>query len=150
MMKKLLFPSLLVLSTVSGTVQAANHAVVEVYKTENCGCCNLWADGVKEAGFDVNVNIVSETELMQKYQQAAVPDNLLSCHYATYQGKDLVGHIPIDSLKNIDLMDKKQTGIAVAGMPTGSLGMYAGDYKEPYQVIAFDKAGNQSLFKSYN
>ena len=47
-------------------------------------------------------------------------------------------------------MDKKQTGIAVAGMPTGSLGMYAGDYKEPYQVIAFDKAGNQSLFKSYN
>ncbi len=40
-MKKLLFPSLLVLSTVSGTVQAANHAVVEVYKTENCGCCNL-------------------------------------------------------------------------------------------------------------
>lgn len=149
-MKKLLLPSIIAISAFTSTAYASNHNVVEVYKTESCGCCTLWADGVKEAGFNVKVNIVSETQLMEKYQQAGVPNNLLSCHLATYQGKDLIGHIPVDSLKNIDLVDKSKSGIAVAGMPAGSLGMYAGDYKEPYQVIAFDKSGNQSLFKSYN
>lgn len=148
-MKKILLPSIIAISAFTSTAYASNN-IVEVYKTENCGCCTLWADGVKEAGFNIKVNIVSETQLMEKYQQVGVPNNLLSCHFATYQGKDLVGHIPIDSLKNIDLVDKSKSGIAVAGMPAGSLGMYAGDYKEPYQVIAFDKSGNQSRFKSYN
>lgn len=149
-MNKLLLPSIIAISAFTSTAYASNHNVVEVYKTESCGCCTLWADGMKDAGFNVKVNIVSETQLMEKYQQAGVPNNLLSCHFATYQGKDLVGHIPVDSLKNIDLIDKSKSGIAVAGMPAGSLGMYAGDYKEPYQVIAFDKSGNQSIFKSYN
>ncbi|WP_193017169.1 DUF411 domain-containing protein [Proteus sp. FME41] len=149
-MKKLLLPSIMAISAFASTAYASHHNIVEVYKTDSCGCCTLWADGVKEAGFNVKVNIVSETQLMEKYQQAGVPNNLLSCHLATYQGKDLVGHIPVDSLKNINLVDKSKSGIAVAGMPAGSLGMYAGDYKEPYQVIAFDKSGNQSLFKSYN
>lgn len=149
-MKRLLLPTILAISTFTGVAHAAVQNTVEVYKTETCGCCTLWADGVKDAGFNVKVNIVSEAKLMQKYQQAGVPSNLLSCHFATYQGKDLVGHIPVDSLKNINLVDKNKTGIAVAGMPAGSLGMYAGDYKEPYQVIAFDKAGGQAIFKSYN
>lgn len=149
-MKKLLLPSILIISAFTSMAHATNNQTIEVYKTETCGCCTLWADGVKEAGFNVNVNIVSETQLMQKYQQAGVPNNLLSCHFATYQGKDLVGHIPVDSLKNINLVDKTKTGIAVAGMPAGSLGMYAGNYKESYQVIAFDKSGDQSIFKSYN
>ncbi|AYY82465.1 MULTISPECIES: DUF411 domain-containing protein [Proteus] len=150
-MKKLLLPSIIAISVFTSTAYASNnHNIIEVYKTDSCGCCALWADGIKEAGFNVKVNIVSETQLMEKYQQAGVPNNLFSCHLATYQGKDLVGHIPVDSLKNINLVDKSKSGIAVAGMPAGSLGMYAGDYKEPYQVIAFDKSGNQSLFKSYN
>ncbi|OAT50625.1 CopG family protein [Proteus hauseri ATCC 700826] len=149
-MKKLLLPTILAISAFTGVAHAATKNTVEVYKTETCGCCTLWADGIEEAGFNVKVNIVSETQLMQKYKQAGVPANLLSCHLATYKGKDLVGHIPVDSLKNIDLVDKSKTGIAVAGMPAGSLGMYAGDYKEPYQVIAFDKAGDQAVFKSYN
>lgn len=149
-MKKLLLTSIIAISAFTSTTYASIHNVIEVYKTDSCGCCTLWADGVKEAGFNVKVNIVSETQLIEKYQQAGVPNNLLSCHLATYQGKDLVGHIPVDSLKNINLVDKSKSGIAVAGMPAGSLGMYAGDYKEPYQVIAFDKSGNQSLFKSYN
>ncbi|MBW3472403.1 metal-binding protein [Proteus vulgaris] len=150
-MKKLLLPSIIAISVFTSTAYASNnHNIIEVYKTDSCGCCALWADGIKEAGFNVKVNIVSETQLMEKYQQADVPNNLFSCHLATYQGKDLVGHIPVDSLKNINLVDKSKSGIAVAGMPAGSLGMYAGDYKEPYQVIAFDKSGNQSLFKSYN
>ncbi|QAV23084.1 metal-binding protein [Proteus hauseri] len=149
-MKKLLLPTILALSAFTGATHAATKNIVEVYKTETCGCCTLWADGIEEAGFNVKVNIVSEAQLMQKYKQAGVPANLLSCHLATYKGKDLVGHIPVDSLKNIDLVDKSKTGIAVAGMPAGSLGMYAGDYKEPYQVIAFDKAGDQAVFKSYN
>lgn len=148
-MKKLLLLSIIAISAFTSTAYASNN-IVEVYKTESCGCCALWADGMKEAGFNVKVNFVSETQLMEKYQQTGVPNNLLSCHFATYQGKDLVGHIPVDSLKNIELVDKSKSGIAVAGMPAGSLGMYAGDYKEPYQVIAFDKSGNQSLFKSYN
>lgn len=150
-MKKLLLPSIIAISVFTSTAYASNnHNIIEVYKTDSCGCCALWADGIKEAGFNVKVNIVSETQLMEKYQQAGVPNNLFSCHLATYQGKDLVGHIPVDSLKNINLVDKSKSGIAVAGMPAGVLGMYAGDYKEPYQVIAFDKSGNQSLFKSYN
>ena len=150
-MKKLLLPSIIAISVFTSTAYASNnHNIIEVYKTDSCGCCALWDDGIKEAGFNVKVNIVSETQLMEKYQQADVPNNLFSCHLATYQGKDLVGHIPVDSLKNINLVDKSKSGIAVAGMPAGSLGMYAGDYKEPYQVIAFDKSGNQSLFKSYN
>lgn len=63
--EKLLLPSIIAISAFTSTAYASNHNVVDVYKTESCGCCTLWADGVKEAGFNVKVNIVSETQLMK-------------------------------------------------------------------------------------
>ncbi len=38
-------------------------------------------------------------------------------------------------------------GIAVPGMPIGSPGMEMGDRKDPYNVIAFDAEGKQTVYQ---
>jgi hypothetical protein len=41
-------------------------------------------------------------------------------------------------------------GLAVPGMPVGSLGMEAGDTQEPFTVFSFDQQGNAEVFNQYS
>jgi hypothetical protein len=60
------------------------------------------------------------------------------------------GHVPADDVKRMLAERPKIAGIAVAGMPVGSPGMEVeGLESEAYDVIAFDKDGEQSVYASY-
>jgi hypothetical protein len=122
--------------------QAAAPAMV-VYKDPNCGCCKLWVDHVKAAGFAVSVRESSDVVSVKKRQ--GVPARLYSCHTAIVGGYVLEGHVPADLVQKLLKERPKVVGLAVPGMPAGSPGMEQGS-KEAYDVLTFDAVGKTTVY----
>jgi hypothetical protein len=126
------------------TDQKAAAGVMTVYKSPTCGCCNLWIDHMKAAGFQVRS--VDMEDLTEVKQSSGVPMKLRTCHTAIIDGYVVEGHVPADLVKKMLAEKPKVTGIAVPGMPIGSPGMEQGDQKDPYEVLLFDKAGKTTVY----
>jgi hypothetical protein len=126
--------------------QAAPPAagVVTVYKSATCGCCKLWMEHMKAAGFQVRG--VDMEDITEVKQASGVPMRLRTCHTALVDGYVIEGHVPADLVKKLLAEKAKVTGIAVPGMPLGSPGMEQGDQKEPYEVLLFDQTGKTTVY----
>lgn len=118
-----------------------------VYKSPTCGCCDLWVDHVKEAGFDVaTVDLVEYDDLVGKKREHGVDMDLGSCHTSLIGGYVVEGHVPAHVIRR--LLDERPQirGIAVPGMPIGSPGM-EGPNARPYQVFAIARDGSRSVYE---
>jgi hypothetical protein len=118
-------------------------AAAMVYKTEGCGCCNGWVEHLQAAGFQVDARNVRD--LMSVKADAGVPAELSSCHTALIDGYVVEGHVPAYVVRKLLEERPEVTGITVPGMPVGSPGM-EGPNPKPYQVLAFDRQGNRTVF----
>ena len=120
---------------------------VHVYKTPTCGCCSLWVDHMRHAGFTVKADNVSQEALQRLKTKFGVPVSADSCHTALLAGYVVEGHIPADTVKKMLKERPKVVGIAVPGMPVGSPGMEVpGVRGRPYDVLSFDKTGATRVF----
>ncbi|MDQ2068981.1 DUF411 domain-containing protein [Natronospira bacteriovora] len=121
-----------------------------VYKTETCGCCEVWVDHVKDAGFAVTAHDISHRELNEKKREAGLDFGLASCHTAFIDGYAIEGHVPAEQI--IRLLEERPdvAGLTVPGMPIGSPGMEHGDRYDPYDVLAFQPDGSTTVFASYH
>ena len=115
----------------ASTLAVAAEAVT-VYKTPWCGCCHEWAAALAQAGHSVTT--VDLDELSQVRRQAGVPSDMLSCHVAAAGGYFLEGHVPLEAIATLMAQRPDIAGLAVPGMPQGSLGM--GGEPEAYEVYA--------------
>ena len=114
-----------------------------VYKTPSCGCCNLWVDHMREAGFEVDARNLND--LIPVKIDAGVPPRMSSCHTALIDGYVVEGHIPAEHVKRLLEERPDVVGIAVPGMPIGSPGM-EGIGARPYQVLSWDREGNVEVY----
>jgi hypothetical protein len=129
--------------------QGKGNAIdVQVYKQPGCGCCELWAQHMRKAGFRVTVAEAQDVDAMKR--QNGIPVNLRSCHTSLVGGYKVEGHVPADVVKRLLTEKPSVSGIAVPGMPMGSPGMEAGGRVEPYDVYSFDAQGRQPVFASVN
>lgn len=117
---------------------------ITVYKSPSCGCCKNWVTHMQGAGFAVKVIDMDDLTTVKK--NAGVPQKLQSCHTALVGAYVIEGHVPADLVKKMLAQKPQITGLAVPGMVTGSPGMEMGDSKDPYDVIAFDRAGKTTVF----
>lgn len=119
-----------------------------VYRDPSCGCCEAWAEIARKAGFAVTV--VDRPDMAAVKRQHGVPDALRSCHTAVVAGYAIEGHVPLAHVERLlATRPAGLRGIAVAGMPRGSPGMEMPDGSaDPFEVIAFDKAGRTTRFDS--
>lgn len=117
--------------------QAAAATAMSVYKSPWCGCCEVWVDAMKAAGYDVTVHDMED--LTQVKKQAGVSAQMEGCHTAVLQGERnyvLEGHVPLQAIDKLLREKPDIRGIATPGMPAGSLGMgYDPDAR--YEVYAF-------------
>ncbi len=131
-----------------GAGGAALGDVVIVYRSPTCGCCAAWVEHLRENGFAVDVEDVSD--LGQVKRRLGVPPSLVSCHTAVVGGRVVEGHVPADAVRRF-LEDERwsgMAGLAVPGMPIGSPGMESpGRAPEPYDIVAWDSAGATVLFE---
>ncbi len=122
--------------------QAANPTIT-VYKSATCGCCNGWVDHLEQAGYAVETE--DRNDMLAVKEQLGVARELGSCHTAVIEGYVIEGHVPGDVIARLLSERPDIAGLAVPGMPIGSPGM-EGPNPQPYEILAFDEAGNVSVF----
>ena len=139
------FATIFLASPVAALAETAGP-LVKVYKSRTCSCCNKWVEHMREAGFTVEATNVPDVSVYKI--EYGVPRELGACHTAVVEGYVVEGHVPADDVIKMLRQKPEITGIAVAGMPMGSPGMESPN-PQSYDVIAFDAAGNTSVFSSH-
>lgn len=125
MIKRILATAGIVLMPIMPTpVLADGEKTVTVYKTPWCGCCQVWADAVAKAGYEVRIEDMEDLSGIKA--QAGIPQDMEACHTAVLGNERkyvLEGHVPLQAMDKLMSERPDIRGIAVAGMPMGSLGM---------------------------
>ncbi len=135
---------LLALALVAAPAMAAGDIVM--HRDLGCGCCEAWAAQVAKE-FGQSVKIIDDVNRARLHKRLGMQPALASCHTALIDGIAFEGHVPIADMKR--LLAKRPagvTGLAVPGMPIGSLGMEVpGRVADRYTVVAFG-AGKTWVF----
>jgi hypothetical protein len=131
------------LSRVRTLAAAADGAELTVYKDAGCGCCKLWVEHMKRAGFRVTAHDVNDIGAVKR--DMGVPASLASCHTGVVSGYLVEGHVPADLVRQVLAAKPSFMGLAVPGMPMGSPGM-EGPRKDAYDVVAFEKSGKTTVY----
>lgn len=127
----------------AGSARAAGEGIL-VYKDPNCGCCQAWADAMKAAGFSVKIENVDDIDAIK--QRFSIPAQLQGCHTAIVAGYYLEGHVPLDAVTRLLAERPVVAGLAVPGMPSGSLGM-GDDPGASYDVLAVARDGSSQVYQ---
>ncbi|NIJ42643.1 hypothetical protein FHS78_002948 [Parvibaculum indicum] len=138
--RKMLLGGMAVLGSVALSPLAslpARAAVIRgtAYKAPGCGCCELWADHMREAGFEIRM--LEDSDLAVRKIRHGITSDLASCHTALIEGYVVEGHVPASVVRRL-LKERPEgvTGISVPGMPVGTPGM-PGPKAGPVDVLAF-------------
>lgn len=125
-----------------------NGIVLDIYKTETCGCCGIWADYMQAKGYTVNIH--HPADLNQIKQQYGIDPQWQSCHTAVSDGGYVFeGHIPERFVKQfIEQAPMDAVGLVVPGMPLGSPGMEMGDRFMAYDISVLKKDGSVEVYAS--
>lgn len=122
--------------------------VAIVHKTASCGCCGIWVDHLKSAGFQVDVR---DTDDMNPIKvRLGVPVGKASCHTAEIGGYVVEGHIPAGDIMRLLAERPAARGLVLPGMPAGSPGMEMPDgYVQPYTVELVRTDGSTEPFAQH-
>lgn len=147
MINRLISGAALVAALSVPVLAVAAAPVIDVYKSESCGCCAAWVDHLKANGLTPRVaNVANPSDYRER---GGIPNTLGSCHTAMIQGYAIEGHVPAADIKRLLAQKTKAKGLAVPAMPLGSPGM-EGPRKDPYDVLLVQANGKTAVFKHYN
>lgn len=102
----------------------ASLAIAEeatLYKNPQCGCCESYADYLRENGFTVTVKPTHE--LVAISREAGIPDDFQGCHLAFIDDYVVSGHVPVATVNRLLSERPDIKGVTLPGMPMGSPGM---------------------------
>lgn len=108
---------------VASAPMASGLPRVEVYKSASCGCCGLWVEHMRRAGFEVATHDIADVPAQRA--RLGMPSQLGACHTAVVGGYLVEGHVPAADVKALLARKPDALGLAVPGMPGGSPGMEA-------------------------
>ncbi len=154
-MKRRLFLALplglpLALPAMAALPAQASERLLRVWRDPNCGCCGVWIQHMRRAGFRVEETVTGALAPIR--EGLGIPSDLLSCHAASVQGYVLEGHVPPEAvLQLLERRPARVRGLAVPGMPAGSPGMEAPQHRnETYDVIAFGGRDERRVFMRFH
>lgn len=119
-----------------------------VHKSASCGCCGLWVDHMRAAGFAVEVRNTDDLNPLK--ERVGVPYGKGSCHTAEVNGYFVEGHVPAADVKRLIAEKPDAKGLVLPGMPMGSPGMESPDGRiQPYTVELVARDGTVSTFSEH-
>ena len=122
--------------------------LVVVHKSASCGCCGLWVDHMRQAGFTVEVR--NEDNLNPVKEKVGVPYGKGSCHTAEVGGYFIEGHVPAADVERLLAEKPDAKGLVLPGMPLGSPGMEVPDGTvHPYTVELVRRDGSTVPYASH-
>lgn len=112
-----------------------NAAATEValYKNPQCGCCEAYADYLRENGFTVTVKPTHD--LVSMSREAGIPDDFQGCHLAFIEDYVVSGHVPVTTVNRLLSERPDIKGVTLPGMPMGSPGMN-GIKTAPFEIYS--------------
>lgn len=121
---------------------------LEVWRGPQCGCCEVWIDLMKKAGFKVKEQLVDNPAVWRT--RAGMPVKFGSCHTARIGGYVIEGHVPSEDIKRLLAQRPAALGLAVPYMPIGSPGMEVEDgRRQAYDVLLVQRDGSAKTFTHY-
>ena len=129
------------------SVTGARAASPVFYRSPGCGCCEVWAGRMAEAGLPVAME--DSTDLAGLSARLGIPAGLAGCHVGEIGGFIVSGHVPPADIKRLLAERPDARGLLVPGMPVGSPGMEMGDRTERYDVLLLGKDGRTSVFATH-
>ena len=119
-----------------------------VHKSASCGCCSLWVDHMRNAGFEVEVRDIDN--LHPVMERLGVPLGKGSCHTAEVGGYFVEGHVPAEDIKRLLSQTPDAKGLVLPGMPAGSTGMEMPDGRtQAYTVELVSQDGTTTAFAQH-
>lgn len=97
----------------------ASEKVIDMYKSENCGCCSLWGKAMEKDGFEVRTHVMNDQALSALKEKHAIPAGLRSCHTAVAGNLIIEGHVPATTIHKAMQSGSGIYGLATPGMPAG-------------------------------
>ncbi|HBC09465.1 MAG TPA: metal-binding protein [Rhodospirillaceae bacterium] len=113
---------------------AADRPDATIIKNPQCGCCESYADYLRENGFKVTVKASHDLTLMKR--EMGVPDDFAGCHTMVLDKYVVEGHVPVSAIDKLLAERPDIKGISLPGMPQGSPGM-SGTKTAPFTVYQF-------------
>lgn len=118
---------------------------VLMHKNAGCGCCSVWAEHMRAAGFEVEERVDEDMEAVKR--RVGLPYAMGSCHTAEVGGYFVEGHVPAQDVLRLLAERPDARGVTVPGMPVGSPGMeHPDDIVQPYAVLLIDRDGEASEY----
>ncbi|MBT0742492.1 DUF411 domain-containing protein [Campylobacter lari] len=141
-MKKII--SVLALSSIA---LIGGDKLLNIYESPTCGCCDLWANYMKDKGYKVQIH--KSEDFLKVKEKMNIQPIYQSCHTGVIDGYAIEGHVPEDAVAWL-LKNKPEDviGISAPGMPQGSPGMEQG-YEEEYPVVLMLKNGDYKIYGIY-
>src|SRR6266508_4639727 len=68
-----------------------------LYKNPQCTCCEIYAQYMRDNGFDVIV--IPTNDLATMSEDHGIPANLQGCHLSLVGSYVIGGHVPVDIVK---------------------------------------------------
>ena len=119
-----------------------------VHRTPSCGCCSVWIEHMKDAGFEVDVHDMVDMGPVK--ERLGVPYTKGSCHTAEVGGYLIEGHIPAADIKRLLEERPDARGLVLPGMPLGSPGMEVPEgQQQPYTVELVRRDGTTEPFAQH-
>ena len=106
-----------------------------LFRTPDCGCCNMYAEELKQTGAVVTVETISSQEMGELKKTHGISRNQESCHTTVIGDYVVEGHVPFEALAKLLAEQPAINGLALPGMPIGTPGM-PGRQTEVYKVQA--------------
>jgi len=120
---------------------------IVAFKSPTCGCCELWVEHMRAAGFQVEVKDTQDMGAIKA--EAGVPVGQGSCHTAKVGKYYLEGHVPAADAKRLLAEAPDARGLIVPGMVPGSPGMEQGGVTKPYDVLLLAKDGSTTVYSHH-
>lgn len=117
---------------------AADPKEATLYKHPQCGCCEQYADYLRQNGFEVTVKATNDLARIKR--RHGVPERFEGCHTTLIDGYVVEGHVPLKTLNRLLTERPKIRGISLPGMPQGSPGM-TGRKSGPFTIYEFSDQG---------
>lgn len=121
---------------------------IKVIKNTGCGCCEAWAEHLRNNGALVSV---SDGGLpSERLASLNIPESSSSCHTGVIGNFIFEGHVPASAIKKFLLNPVPGSrGLTVPGMPVGSPGMESGSSRDPFKVMVLMDDGTTTEYLEY-
>jgi hypothetical protein len=134
MIRNTIAAALFALAMLPTMASGADKPAATIYKTPNCGCCEQYADYMRQNGFDITVKPTHDLTMIKRHH--GVPEKFDGCHTMLVDGYVVEGHVPLNTLNRLLTERPSIKGIALPGMPQGSPGM-TGTKRAPFTIYEF-------------